>query len=79
MNCTKCLDSGFIVALKRKNNYITTFLCTCSKANRYSVKITRWNDNMLKEYEPDFKKGASMPDYKVKAANPKDFDDETPF
>ena len=81
MTCTKCLDSGFIVAIKRKNNYITTFRCTCSRSNKYSEKITRWNESFSKDYDADFKKQTSEPDYKVKAANPKDFslDDEAPF
>jgi len=54
INCSRCNDSGIIVAMSKVNPSAYAFLCNnCSRAKHKNYPV--WNDRFSKDFDVDFR------------------------
>jgi acetylornithine/succinyldiaminopimelate/putrescine aminotransferase len=88
-----CQGSGQIAATLKRDKTVWAFACSCgaSHGRKLSALYVTWNSKYRDAYEVEFDNVTYSPpqaprepkkpmvDYKVRTANPKDYDDDLPF
>jgi hypothetical protein len=88
-----CSGTGQIVATLKRDKTVWAFACSCGAAQsrRLSLMFVQWHSKYRDAYEVEFDVVTYSPpqaprepkkpivDYKVRTANPKDYDDDLPF
>lgn len=52
--CPRCGNTGLLRALKRGTIYTYTFKCICLIGSKIEDKCNTWDNNFLREFEPDY-------------------------
>ena len=59
--CTRCKETGFVLAEKRDDGSVFGFRCDCRNAERVSRSVPALTAVRLKEYDPGFSRRPAPP------------------